>query len=360
MNVLSQIQVDLNAVKRNYLTIKSRLPYEVKIMAVVKNDAYGHGLTEVSKALFSSGCRAFVVANVDEGLALKSCGINADVLVLGYTPADRLLDVYSNGLTQSVLSPEYARILTDSGLKLKVHVAIDTGMNRVGLDADNTLKCINDIKDFAKHLEVEGVFTHLCVADDPMQRSFTVGQIDRFRRVVEGLGDLNLKYIHCMNSAGALTLPPFGNAVRLGIVLYGLKPNAHIVLPPNILPAMTWKTSVCMVKTVKKGESVGYGRTFIAEKDTRIATVCVGYGDGYPRALSSVGQAVVNGKRAKIVGRVCMNHFMLDVTDIPFVTQGDAVTLIGDGLTADELADKTGSIGYEMVCNAKGVVKVKT
>ncbi len=318
-------------------------------MSVVKADAYGHGQNEVAEALQKIGCRHFAVSNIDEAVSLRTHGIKGQILILGYTPVSAVPELINYDITQALLSEEYARALGNN--RIKAQFAIDTGMNRIGLDADSPGECADVIRHFSRIFNLTGIFTHLCVADTPSAHDFTSMQIMKFREVTDAVKDLHLSYIHCLNSAGGLWEKPFGNLVRLGIVLYGLKPDFNNILPEGIRPVLSWKSVVSMVKKVRAGETVGYGRSFKADRNMSVATVTTGYADGYNRLLSNKGCVIVHGKKAPVVGRICMDQFMVDVTDVPQVKFGDEVILLGDSCTADDMAHCIGTIGYEIVCN---------
>lgn len=358
----SWTEIDLNQIKQNYLLYKSALPKGTQVMAVVKADAYGHGDIQVSKILQKEGVVNFAVSNVNEGSRLRQSGITGQILVLGYTPPDGFPALYENGITQAVISEEYAELISQSGLNIQCQFALDTGMNRIGLDADDPDRCEDVIRNFAKQINVTGIFTHLCVADTGEGREFTWQQIRKYEAVVNRIKDLQLSYCHCLNSAGGLwhntELSCF---VRLGIILYGLKPDYSNIIPKGIKPALSWKSVVSMVKIVHAGESIGYGRSYVASNDMRIATIPTGYADGYNRQLSNVGYVLINGKRANITGRVCMDQMMVDVTDIDNVKMGTEVVLLGcsgeEALTADDMAQMVGTIGYEIVCNINSRVE---
>jgi len=352
-------EIDLNTILNNY-KIYARKTEELaqrnpnnfgqsEIMAVVKADAYGHGDVQVAQLLQKNGCRNFAVSNIYEAKKLRKANIQGQILILGYTQLHKLDDLVKFDITQTLIDEEYAGKLAGRGIKAQV--AIDTGMNRIGLDADKPELCEKSIRQFAGQFNLTGMFTHLCVADTPSEDDFTNGQIEKFDTVVKRVQDLNLPYIHCMNSAGGLWQTPYGNLVRLGAVLYGLKPDYANSLPEGIKTALAWKTVVSMIKTVHKGETIGYGRSFRAEKDIRVATISTGYADGYSRALSNKGCVYIRGKKAPIVGRICMDQFMADVTDIPEAAQEDEVILLGEKYTADDMAHDAGTIGYEIVCD---------
>jgi len=353
-------EIDLECIKKNYLIYKEALPHGMKAVAVVKADAYGHGDCVVAKVLEEAGADYFAVSNIKEAISLRESGVKGEILILGYTPAECADKLYKYDITQAIVSREHALALAASKIKIKCQFAIDTGMNRIGLDGEKPEECVMIIRELANILNLNGIFTHLCVADGESMpdKAFTANQIRIFRNVADSIKDLNLPYVHCMNSAGGLfhtKSNAFGNLARLGIVLYGLKPDISNTLPDGIKPAMTWKTVVAMVKKVYLGETIGYGRTYIAKSDIYVATLPVGYADGYNRLLSNRGYVEINGKKAPVIGRVCMDQITVDVTGIPDVKQGDEVILMGTGasaaLTADEMAQLTGTIGYEIVCD---------
>ena len=353
-------ETDLDVIKNNYLIYKSCLPRGMKAAAVVKADAYGHGDCAVADVLQREGADYFAVSNIKEAIHLRENGIVGEILILGYTPAECAEELYKYDITQALVSREHALSLSASKNRIKCQFAVDTGMNRIGLDGDNAAECESIIREYKDKLNINGIFTHLCVADGDTEEdiAFTKRQIALFKKVADSVADLDLPYVHCMNSAGGLFYAdgqPLGNLARLGIVLYGLKPDIKNTLPDGIKPAMTWKTVVSMVKKVRPGETVGYGRTFTAHSEIDVATLPVGYADGYNRLLSNKGYVVIKGKKAPVIGRVCMDQITVDVSGIDGVKQGDEVILMGDGtdnaLTADGMAQLTGTIGYEIVCD---------
>ncbi|MBR3416017.1 MAG: alanine racemase [Clostridia bacterium] len=346
----SWVEIDLRQLRRNYEICKSLQPEGRKIMAVVKADAYGHGDAEVSAELSSLGVDHFAVSNVDEALHVRRV-TDGEILILGYTPTDRAGELVENRITQALLSEKYAEKLLSTGLPVRCQFAVDTGMRRIGLNADDPAGCERVIRKYSDWLD--GLFTHLCVADTPDQDAFTNEQIEKFRTVCARVADLGLS-CHCMNSAGGLWHAADSSFVRLGIVLYGLKPDYENVLPDGIAPVLSWKSVISMVKEIGAGDTVGYGRSFTADRTMRIATVPTGYADGYSRLLSNKGFVLVNGRKAGIIGRVCMDQMMIDVSDIPGVDIGTEIVLIGksggETITADDLAHLYGTIGYEIVC----------
>lgn len=352
----SWIEISIPTLIKNTQLYQQNIQDNSSIMAVVKADAYGHGAVEVSRALQESGITDFAVSNILEAGELREAGIKGQILILGYTPIEDLNLITKYDITQAIISSDYADDLIASNLPIKCQYAIDTGMNRIGLDADKIEECEKEIRRVAGKLQLTGLFTHLCVADTPSEDVFTNEQQEKFKRVVESISDLHLPYIHSLNSAGGLWHQDgFSNLNRLGIIMYGLKPDYLNALPDGIEPVMEWKSVVSMVKSVHPGETIGYGRAYKAQKEMRIATIPTGYADGYNRALSNKGYVLVAGKRAPIVGRVCMDQFMVDVTTIPDVKPYDEVVLIGKSgdeiLTADDMAQMLGTIGYEVVCD---------
>lgn len=346
----SWVEIDLKQLKRNYEIYKALQPRGREVMAVVKADAYGHGDKEVVKTLDSLGCRFFAVSNIDEAIHVRSV-TDGEILILGYTPIDMVEELVKNNITQALLSEEYAEALLSTGLPVKCQFAIDTGMRRIGLNADNLDECERVIRKYKEGLT--GIFTHLCVADTPDQNEFTEGQIQKFEAVCDRVEDLNLS-CHCMNSAGGLWHTARSSFARLGIVLYGLKPDYANTLPDGIAPVLSWKTVVSMVKDVKPRDTIGYGRSFIVQRPMKIATIPTGYADGYSRSLSNKGWVLIAGRKAPIVGRVCMDQMMVDVSGIDRVDIGTEVMLLGrsgdEVITADDLANVYETIGYEIVC----------
>jgi len=359
----SWVEVSLSQIETNYHIYKKSLPKEVSIMAVIKADAYGHGDANVARLLSSLGVTLFAVSNIDEAVGLRNAGINGEILILGYSSPMYASTLHYLDLTQTIVSEEYALALAKTGYDIKCQFAVDTGMNRIGISSDNPQIAADIIRRYSNSLKVNGLFTHLCVADSSKDedRQYTKMQLQRFKAVVDLVEDMNLPYVHCYNSAGGMyhlkddeINERIGNIVRLGIALYGLKPDINNVLPEGIKPAMTWKSVISRVQEMKKGEMISYGRTFTTQRDSIIATVTTGYADGYNRLLSNRGYVLINGNKAPIVGRVCMDQTMVDVTDIPNVKMGDVVVLMGESgsfnYTADDMATDLDTIGYEIIC----------
>lgn len=360
----SWIEINLAQLKHNYQIYKDYLKVDAEIMAVIKADVYGHGDIQVARLLSQCGVHLFAVSNIDEAVGLREAGIEGEILILGYSSPTYARTLYHYNLTQAIVDEDYASALVQTGYKVKCQFAIDTGMNRIGLDGDDVNECDRIIRFYMPQLNVTGIFTHLCVADVNNEecRTFTIEQITKFKMVADRISDLELLYVHCCNSAAGLQyldnnqlFKGIGNIVRLGIILYGLKPDSTNTLPSGIEPAMEWKSQVSMVKDVHVGETIGYGRTFTIKRESQIATITTGYADGLNRLLSNHGAIMINGHKAPIVGRICMDQTLVDVTDIPNVKMGTIVTLIGKNgelnYTADDMAKDLNTIGYEVLCN---------
>lgn len=355
MSKRSWVEINEAQLVQNYRAYAAALPTGIQLWAVVKADAYGHGDVHVARLLQKEcGARLFAVATVNEAVRLREAGITGIILVLGYTPPEDFPLLAAHDISQTLLSEDYAALFAAHAPRdIRAHVALDTGMNRIGFPTQDPDATARIIRTYAERVRIEGIFTHLCVADSKESDdiAFTEGQIARFAAVADRLSDLHLPHIHCLNSAGGITAVPFGNGARLGIILYGLHPSADVLLPAGIRPALTWKSVISAIHTARPGEFVGYGRTFAVTRDTRVATVPTGYADGYSRLLSGRGRVKVRGGWAPVIGRVCMDQMMIDVTDIPDAALYDEVTLIGEGYTADDMARDAGTIGYEIVCD---------
>lgn len=360
-------QVDLDAIIHNFTVISRSLSPGCRPIAIVKADAYGHGAVPVSRALEAAGADFFGVSNLEEALQLRRGGIVHPLLILAYTPPEEAARLSENGIIQTVLTPDYARQLDDAaaraGCTVRVHLKLDTGMSRVGLPCRQSEDVTQAVEEAAAicrlpHLQVEGAFTHFASADEEDDGGYTAGQFARFMRVVEALAaqGFPLPVRHCCNSAALMLHPDMHlDRVRPGIILYGLAPDPSWMQPLfDLRPAMELKTVVSMVKTIPAGTPVSYGRTFTTDRPTTVATVPIGYADGYPRAMSGRARMLVNGQFAPVIGRVCMDQCMLDVTGIPGVEAGSVVTVFGrDGSTVlpvEDIAALGATISYETVC----------
>ena len=355
-------EIDLNALVHNFNLIKE-MAHESKIMAVVKANAYGHSVSDIAPALDKAGTDYFAVSNIDEALKLRELGIEKNILILGYTPADCAKILADNNISQCVYSEEYASLLSkfavEQNATVNIHIKLDTGMSRLGFDCRTENLCgIDSALNSAKlpSLKAEGIFTHFAVSDRTAdtEDGFTDSQYKRFTKAVKifeenGFNDL-IK--HCANSGAIIKdSDKHLDIVRPGIILYGIEPDNSPEFKKGFIPVMTFKSVVSMVKQINNGDTVSYGRTFTANKTQKIATVSVGYADGYPRILSNKSYVIINGKKAKILGRVCMDQMTVDVSSVPNVKMGDEVILFGKDLSVNELAETAQTIGYEIVCS---------
>ena len=358
-------EVELSRIVQNYEIYKGATASGARIIAVVKADAYGHGDMQISRALEACGVDFFAVSNINEGIRLRENGISGEILILGYTPVRFSEELTYYRLSQAIVSEEHLRQIQDFGKnEACYHIALDLGMHRIGLNCNDISATVSKIKNAAKTLKIKGVFTHFPVADstNPTDIEFTRSAVATFDEICARLSGLGIEHFHCQNSAaGLLHSSRCSNAIRLGISLYGYAPSSDIALPQGILPALSWKSRVACVLNVKKGESIGYGRSFVAERDMRVATITAGYADGYPRVLSNKGYVLINGSHARIVGRICMDMMMADASALDRVNAGDEVILIGESngekITADDLARGCGSISYEILCGISKRVK---
>lgn len=348
--------VSLEAIEHNLNIIKSRLSQKTKILAAVKTDAYGHGAVEVSKKLYSLGVRYFGVACLSEALEVRAVLPDADILILGFTHPSEAKILSDNNITQSLYGLQFAKELSENaqkcGCTVKNHIVFDTGMGRIGFkDANEAVAAAS-----LSGIEVCGAFTHFSCADMPQQsaREYTENQYSKFCEFIKEVEEagIEIKLRHCSNTASVFRLPEYQmDMVRVGIALYGLCPNPQDKQSyEGLKPAMQLKAPISHIKYVSKGESISYGATFTADKDMRIATIPCGYGDGYHRAFGA-GSVSICGKRAKIVGRICMDQMMVDVTDIPQAQFLSEAELIGSDVTADELAELIGTINYQIICD---------
>nr|BBH94579.1 alanine racemase [Thermogemmatispora argillosa] len=355
------LEIDLSAIANNTRLIKELVGPRVQVLASLKADAYGHGALKVARTVLLNGASMLGVATVSEAAPLRAAGITAPILVFGYVPHWQMREAVRLGLTITLYSIEAAQALSRAAQALqrtvKVHLKVDTGMGRLGIRAEEIEAIVALAREVKRlpGLELEGIFTHFAMAD-ARDQSYTRKQLARFQRVLQALETEGLRppLAHAANSAATLTVPEAHfEMVRPGIALYGLDPSPEVRLPPGFRPALSFKTQVAQVKLIPEGECIGYGCTYVTTRPTRIAVLPVGYADGFRRAPRTWGSVLIHGKEAPIVGRVCMDQCMIDVTDIPGVRVGDEVVLIGRQgeaqLTAEQVAERLGTINYEVV-----------
>lgn len=351
--------IDLAALTHNLSKIREHLRQDCQVMAVVKANAYGHGAVEISRALLQQNISRLAVASVEEGIALRKAGITAEILVLVDLFQEHVEDLFAYRLTPVVTDhrflPVLAKSAAEKNLTAPIHIKVDTGMGRLGFSPSHIGPLFDALPSW-KSVRVEGFMTHLADSDgeDPAHAE---QQLQIFQELIDQLKrrNISIPIIHAANSAALVRFPRSRySMVRPGIMLYGYHTLPTGIPCPDLRPVLSLRSTVMHIRTIKAGESVSYNRTFVAKRTTRIAVVPIGYADGYSRRLSNNGFVLINGRKAPIVGIVCMDMTMVDATDIEGVHVGDAVTLIGrDGqetIGADHLAEWTGTIPYEVLC----------
>lgn len=352
-------KINLSAIRENFVALKNCIPEGTKTMAIVKANAYGHGAVRVAKVL-ENMADYFAVADIQEALELRENGIKNPILILSYTSSYHYEELIANSIISTIYSLEDARKLSQLAVEMNkkalVHIAVDTGMNRIGLkDTDESADIIKRISGLS-NIVIDGVFTHFASADC-RDKSFMHIQQKRFADFLEKLESrgVNIPLKHCCNSAAIIDSDCHYDMVRMGIALYGLYPSDEVMSERVALkPAMEVISRIIHIKDVEAGEGIGYGHAYVTPEKRRIATVCIGYADGYSRAFSNNGFVLVDGKRAPVVGRVCMDQIMIDITGIENACVGDQVVIMGEDkggrITAEELGEMCGSFNYEMIC----------
>ena len=362
------IEIDKKAIVQNYRTFRKLISNKCRLMAVVKSNAYGHGLIGFSKELQKLGADWFGADSIVEALALRNSGIKKPILVLGHTLPERSREAATNNISLTISSFDALnRVARLSKFRPKIHLKIDTGMHRQGFFVDELTRVVSFLRNRAPKVGVEGLYTHFAAAKDPASPTATLRQLKEFKKaigIVEQAGFRPIK--HAAATSGAILFPKAHfDMARIGIGIYGLwlSPEVRSAFSNKIrlTPVLSWRTIIGEIKEVKKGERVGYDFTEKFSKDSRIAILPIGYWHGYPRALSSVGHVLVQGKRAKILGRVSMDMTVVDVSNIKNVKVGDAATLIGeDGreiIAAEELAKLSGTINYEFITRINPLIE---
>ena len=353
-------EVNLDNIKFNLNQVKKNVPEETLIMAVVKADAYGHGVIPVAEAAVEAGADRLAVALPEEGQELREAGFELPIQILGEVLPGQVSILVNNELIPTISKIETVELLNklaeEKGITKKVHVKVDTGMGRIGVFPDNAVDFIKEIMSF-NNIEVEGLMTHFAKADEE-DKEYTYNQWDQFQMVIDRLAEENIEIPikQAANSATIIDLPHMAlNMVRPGIMMYGLRPSHEVDQDFTLKPALSWKAKIVYLKEVPPGTGISYGATYITEDKAKIATIPMGYADGYSRLLSNKGEVLVNGQRAPIRGRVCMDQFMVEVTHIDDVEIGDEVVLIGKQgdaeFSATEMADIIGTINYEITCD---------
>ncbi|MEO8648485.1 MAG: alanine racemase, partial [Acidobacteriota bacterium] len=353
---------DLNALIQNVRSFREFVGEQFRIIAVIKADAYGHGARKCAEVLEKDNVDMFAVAIPEEGILLRDAGVTKPIICFGGFWEGQEESAFSHNITPVIIDLENAKSLDRVARKHKavipVHLKIDTGMGRVGFRKEDIRSTASALVELTG-LRVEGLMTHFAAADDPSQAEFTQIQIQRFENALETFREFGHRpeFIDLANSPASVTgPPPMGNALRPGGLLYGLEDYISIpdIPRPSVTPVLSLFSRIAQVKTIPAGESIGYGRSFTAARESLIATIPIGYADGLPRSLSNKGHVIVNGRRVPIVGRVSMDWTTIDVTDLPAAARGDLVTLIGrDGdehISAVDIAQIAGTISYEITC----------
>lgn len=351
------VEVDLDAIVYNIKEIKKVVGPQRKIMGIVKADAYGHGAVEVAEVLIGEGVDYLAVSILDEAIALRQAGITHPILILGYTPLEQIKELIRWDITQTVYNRDSIYALSKEAQrqnkKVKIHIKVDTGMGRIGfIGKQEALRAVKEFKELPC-IEIEGIFTHFSVADEE-NKEYTLKQLREFQEICNTLDKANIQIPikHCANSAATVDMDQARlDMIRPGIILYGLYPSEEVLkgrLP--LKPAMSFKTRIAHIKKVPSNTSISYGRKYITPKDSIIATLPVGYADGYSRMLSGKAKVLLHGKKVPVVGAICMDQCMIDITGLPDVKIGDEVILFGEGLPVEELAEKLGTINYEIIC----------
>jgi len=345
--------IDLSAIQGNIRYFLNRS--EAKVMAIVKANAYGHGAVPVAQAALDAGAAWCGVARVNEALELRQAGVDHPTLILGYTPEARYKEMISHQVSMTVWNRMQAENISSAASQInqvaKLHLKVDTGMGRLGVKPGDVVSLIETIKRLP-NIQIEGLFTHFARADEKDQAP-TDSQEDFFQELVSRLeaSGIPIPFIHAANSAASLTRPSVHyNGVRIGIAMYGLHPSPDCQLPPEFRPAMTWKSVLSQVKIVPQGKGISYGHQYITSGNERIGTVPVGYADGFRRVPAN--QVLVRGRKVPVVGRVTMDQIMVQLDQVPDAREGDEVVLLGEqegsSITAEEIADRWGTINYEV------------
>ena len=353
------LEINLKNYENNISAVKKELNKDTLITAVVKADAYGHGAVKISQKALKSGVDRLAVAIADEGIELRKSGFkDIPILILGWTPKEQYKKIVENNLIQTIYDYENALMLNDVAEKLnkkaKIHIKIDTGMSRLGIKPADGLEFTSKLNKLS-NIIIEGIYTHFSSADEA-DKEFTFKQFNMFKNLISKIekNDINIPIKHVSNSAAFLDTPELQmDMVRIGIISYGLWPSKDVKKRIDLKTVMSLKSRLAHIKTVEKGTPISYGRTYKTEKKTKIGTIPLGYADGYNRLLSSDFEIIINGKRVPIIGRICMDQFMVDLSSLKNVQKGDVVTLIGkdngEKITTDEMAEKLNTINYEVV-----------
>ena len=356
--------IDLDNFSYNYETIRRHVSGNPKFLGVMKADAYGHGAVPLSHRLVELGAEYLAVSNLEEAVQIRRGEVRAPILILGYTPPSFAEMMVFMDITQEIHSLEYAKELDaqlgNTNYILNIHVKVDTGMTRIGFSSDSTELC-REFEELSKlsHLHIEGIFTHFSSADSLAEEdvAYTKKQYESFQKSVQLLNDFGVKpeIKHCCNSGAVILHPEYAmDMIRPGILLYGVHPSCDTASKISLKPVMTLRTGIAQIRQVKKGSQISYGRSFVADRDLIMGVLPIGYADGLNRQLSGKGKFLVKGREVPIIGRICMDMCMIDLTEVPDAVVGDAVTVFGDDgeatISCSTIAKMTGTIPYEVLC----------
>ena len=354
-NYATWLEIDLGVIANNFKQLE-KITNKI-VMPVIKANAYGHGLEEVAMRLENVGAKIFGVARIEEALHLREYGIKKKILVLGYTAPARVEDAIRNGISLTVydfsVMKSYSEVLRNKQNRLSIHAKVDSGMGRLGIPVNEAMPFLQAIINEPNFL-IEGIFTHFACADE-VDTPYTNDQIQKFNNIIDMSRDMGIqfKYIHAANSAGTMNYPESHyDLVRCGIILFGLSPSSKTPLPAEIKPALCWKTRLISIKELPENHGISYGFAYRTKKKERIGVIAVGYGDGMRRQAGN--EVLIHGKRARVVGNVCMDQCMVQIDDIAEAKIGDEVVLIGEQqgnkITATDIAARWGTINYEVIC----------
>lgn len=347
------VEINLEYLAQNVKILKQLVPEGVKLFAVVKADAYGHGATMVAPTMLASGVDMLGVASIDEGLDLRNAKINCDILVLGAVPVWAFECAAENDISISIFSQEHIsackQAFERTGKRVKAHIKLDTGMNRIGVMQSEAVEFIKQVQN-CDFIDLKGIFSHLACAEDEDE---TQKQFDAYNKITSQINTTGI-IRHILNTAGMMSYKFPSDMVRVGIGLYGLMPDlpACSDFKTPLKQVMSLKGRIARIHKMPKGDGISYGHTFVAKDDTRVATVPIGYADGVPRALSNKIYGEINGKKIKQIGNITMDQMMFDISDIE-AEEGDVITLLGENLSIDEWAKIVGTINYELTCRLK-------
>lgn len=353
------LEINLDNIRHNYKKIRGHIGKNTEIMAVIKANAYGHGSVSIARELEEVGVNIFAVSILSEAIELRNAGIRSKILVLNYTPKSQFIRLLEQNISQSIYSYRDAKDLSDLAIKegkeAHIHIKIDTGMNRLGFLVED--ESIGEIEKISRleGIRIEGIFTHFACSDEK-NKDFSIGQFKKFKWIVDELEkkEVHIPKKHVSNSGAVLDMPDYNlDIIRPGLILYGYYPSEYVSKNLDLRPAMALKAKISHIKIIKEGQGISYGQKYITEKETKVATIPIGYGDGYSRLLTGRSHVSIKGKTCKIIGTICMDQMMIDVSHIGDLNRGDEVVLFGyedNHPRIEDIAKKLDTINYEIIC----------